>query len=78
MSDTDDADMADGNQTREREPGFGEEESGGQWIAAKKWAASELKELTQLWQVESASAKRPTLPASTGGTIRRLHRQPWG
>ena len=51
MSNTDDADMMLEIRPAELEPGFGEEDSGGRWIGAKKWAASELKELTQLWQV---------------------------
>ena len=51
MSNTDDANMMLEISPAELEPGFGEEESGGSWVGAKKWAASELKELTQLWQV---------------------------
>ena len=51
MNNTDDANMMLEISPAELEPGFGEEESGGSWAGAKKWAASELKELTQLWQV---------------------------
>ena len=51
MSNTDDADMMLEIGPAELEPGFGEEESVGQWVGAKKWLAGELKELTQLWQV---------------------------
>ena len=51
MSNTDDADMMLEIRPAELEPGFGEEESVGRWVGAKKSAASELKELTQLWQV---------------------------
>ena len=35
----------------ELEPGFGEEEPAGRLVGAKKSVASELKELTQVWQV---------------------------
>ena len=49
MSNTDDANMMLEISPAELEPGFGEEESGGSWVGAKKWAASELKELTQRW-----------------------------
>ena len=51
MSNTDDANMMIEIRPAELEPGFGEEESVGRWTGAKKRAASELKELTQLWQV---------------------------
>ena len=51
MSNTDDANMMLEIRPAELEPGFGEEESVGRWVGAKKSAASELKELTQLRQV---------------------------
>ena len=51
MNNTDDADMILEITPAELEPGFGEEESVAWWVGAKKWAAGELKELTQLWQV---------------------------
>ena len=51
MSNTDDANMMLEIRPAELEPVFGEEESGGWWVGAKKSSASELKELTQLWQV---------------------------
>ena len=51
MSNSDDSDMMVDIGPGELEPGFEEEESPGQWIGVKKWLASELKELTQLWQV---------------------------
>ena len=51
MSNTDDANLMMEIRPAELEPGFGEEEPVGSWVGAKKRAASELKELTQLWQV---------------------------
>ena len=57
MSNADDADMMLEIRPAELEPGFGEEESVGQWIGVKKWLAGELKELTQLWQVGVAKRK---------------------
>ena len=51
MSNTDDANMMLDIRPAELEPGFGEEGPVSRWVSAKKSAASELKELTQLWQV---------------------------
>ena len=51
MSNIDDANMMLEIRPAELEPGFGEEESVGRWVGAKKSAANELKELTQLWRV---------------------------
>ena len=51
MSNIDDANMMLEIRPAELETGFGEEGPVGRWVGAKKSAASELKELTQLWQV---------------------------
>ena len=51
MSNTDDDNMMLDIRPAELEPGFGEEGPVSRWVGAKKSAASELKELTQLWQV---------------------------
>ena len=51
MSNVDDANLMMAAGQAELEPGFEGEESPGQWLGVKKWLASELKELTQLWQV---------------------------
>ena len=51
MSNTDDGDMMFDIGYAELEPGVEEAESLNQWVSVKKWLASELKELTQLWWV---------------------------
>ena len=51
MSNADDGDMLLEIRPAELEPHIGEEDSIDQWMGVKKWLASELKELTQLWQV---------------------------
>ena len=51
MSNADDGDMMLENRPVELEPGPDEDQHGSKWIAAKKWLAGELKELTQFWQV---------------------------
>ena len=58
MSNVDDGDMMLDIRPAEPEPGFGEEESVDQWMGVKKWLASELKELTQLWQVGVGKRKQ--------------------
>ena len=66
MSNADDSDVMLEIRPAELEPGFGEEESAGQWIGVKKWLAGELKELTQLWQVGVNERK----DAHSGGIYR--------
>ena len=51
MSNSDDGDMNIDVSPAESEPGMDTEENHYNWVAAKKWLASELKELTLLWQV---------------------------
>ena len=51
MSNSDDGDMNLNASTAELEPGVDPEEAHYDWVGAKKWLASELKELTQLWRV---------------------------
>ena len=58
MSNADDGNMLLEISPSEPEPGFEEEESGGQWMGVKKWLAGELKELTQLWQVGVAKREQ--------------------
>ena len=78
MSNTDDANLMMEIRPAELEPGFGEEEPVGSWVGAKKRAASELKELTQLWLSGSPQAQRgPQCRHIPVGTIRMLHRRQW-
>ena len=51
MSNSDDGDMTIDVSPAEMEPGMDPEEAHCNWVGAKKWLATELKELTQLWQV---------------------------
>lgn len=51
MSNSDDGDMNIDVSSAELEPGVEPEEGHYNWVGVKKWLASELKELTQLWQV---------------------------
>lgn len=51
MSNADDGDLMLQIRASEPEPDPDESESADHWISAKKWLASELKELTQLWYV---------------------------
>ena len=51
MTNADDGDLLLEIRPAELEPDTGEAESVDQWMGVKKWLASELKELTQLWQV---------------------------
>ena len=51
MSNSDDGDMNIDVSPAEMEPGMDPEEAHYNWMGAKKWLATELKELTQLWQV---------------------------
>ena len=51
MSNSDDGDMNVDMGPAELEPGLDPEVARYSWVGVKKWLASELKELTQLWQV---------------------------
>ena len=51
MSNADAGEMMLDISPAEREPGVGEDDDTGQWVSVKQWLATELKELTQLWQV---------------------------
>ena len=51
MSNSDGGDMNIDVSPAELEPGMDPEEAHYNWVGAKKWLASELKELTQLWYV---------------------------
>ena len=51
MSNSDDGDMNVDVSSAEVEPGMDPGEAHYDWVGVKKWLASELKELTQLWQV---------------------------